>query len=688
MKIYSDGKSRSLNGAFPRRFRLMNAGKEVPFIRTGRESIRISGELPIGELDIQELVLPKKEPEIKAEKLDVGNVAIVNKSDVERLDVMAQTLDKNANRIEEQMNALADHEATLANLETQNAESIELLSGQTASAVQMLKGAIDDAEKKNNAIQKALNKAISETSEDLSDSLVAHETANNPHRITKATIGLDKVENISPEDMPMTKEVKNAIDKKADKEAIKELKKKIDEAAKSQKNVEKGIERLNWVGGVGGNEIPSGGKKGQLLGKASNKTGDYTWVDAESGIEIKRVDVLHDTGDSGTLYLVPSSDPQTSNIYDEYIWADNGLGTYAWEKIGSTSVDLSGYVKSVNNETPDENGNVTVPNFTGTDGEEAGAAGLVPAPTTSDYSYALKGNGSWGQVDYSELTNTPTIPTSNDYWTVGTSGTLDSQTTYSKKLIYYKQNGAQDNGFRMIADSDQSSVGTVGAWTGRCLIGNEKRTFLLGTARNTATATQSICGIGAHTWASATAQTSAQWDNIYILPDGSTAVYIGGNGWRGSSGWFRVANNNSASAGYRVEINTGTSSSPTWRTVLPNQVSGTNSVLIRPNVSSTFSYTYATSINGAITADFGSSFGYNASAGNYAVALGYESIASGSYSIQLGRGTNSTANTMNVGLSSSLNVQLLDSYGKIPDARLNATIARTADVPTITIRRL
>ena len=363
MKVYSDGKSRSLNGAFPRRFRLMNAGKEVPFIRTGRESIRISGELPIGELDIQELVLPKKEPEIKAEKLDVGNVAIVNKADVERLDVMTQTLDKNTNRIEEQMNFIASQEKVLSDLETQNAESIELLSGQTASAVQMLKGAIDDAEKKNNAVQKALNKAISETSEDLSDSLVAHETANNPHRITKATIGLDKVENISPEDMPMTKEVKNAIDKKADKEAIKELKKKIDEAAKSQKNVEKGIERLNWVGGVGGNEIPSGGKKGQLLGKASNKTGDYTWVDPESVIEIKRVDVLPETGDSGTLYLVPSSDPQTSNIYDEYIWTDNGSGTYSFEKLGTTEVDLSGYVRSVNGNNPDENGNVSLSIF-------------------------------------------------------------------------------------------------------------------------------------------------------------------------------------------------------------------------------------------------------------------------------------------------------------------------------------
>lgn len=57
-------------------------------------------------------------------------------------------------------------------------------------------------------------------------------------------------------------------------------------------------------------------------------------------------------------------------------------------------------------------------------------------------------------------------------------------------------------------------------------------------------------------------------------------------------------------------------------------------------------------------------------AGKYAIALGGNSHASANYAIQLGYGTNSTANTMNVGLSTSLNVQLLDSSGKIPDGRL------------------
>lgn len=54
-----------------------------------------------------------------------------------------------------------------------------------------------------------------------------------------------------------------------------------------------------------------------------------------------------------------------------------------------------------------------------------------------------------------------------------------------------------------------------------------------------------------------------------------------------------------------------------------------------------------------------------------AIAIGYGTNATASHAIQIGRGSNSTANTMNVGLSSSLNVQLLDSSGNIPAARLS-----------------
>ena len=57
-------------------------------------------------------------------------------------------------------------------------------------------------------------------------------------------------------------------------------------------------------------------------------------------LEIRRVTTRPPTGGSGVLYLVPSATSKQENIYDEYLWI-NG----AWEMIGSTAVDLSGYVK-------------------------------------------------------------------------------------------------------------------------------------------------------------------------------------------------------------------------------------------------------------------------------------------------------------------------------------------------------
>ena len=59
---------------------------------------------------------------------------------------------------------------------------------------------------------------------------------------------------------------------------------------------------------------------------------------ANAGFDVQVVQELPATGDAHTLYFVPSADPQTQNIYDEYLYTNN-----AWEQVGSTAVDLSDY---------------------------------------------------------------------------------------------------------------------------------------------------------------------------------------------------------------------------------------------------------------------------------------------------------------------------------------------------------
>lgn len=59
---------------------------------------------------------------------------------------------------------------------------------------------------------------------------------------------------------------------------------------------------------------------------------------ADAGFNVLVVQSLPATGEAHTLYFVPSADPQTQNVYDEYLYANN-----AWEQVGSTAVDMSDY---------------------------------------------------------------------------------------------------------------------------------------------------------------------------------------------------------------------------------------------------------------------------------------------------------------------------------------------------------
>ena len=60
-----------------------------------------------------------------------------------------------------------------------------------------------------------------------------------------------------------------------------------------------------------------------------------------TGIDFQIVATLPATGTKGVIYLVGAESP-----YDEYIYVEPTGGTAYFEKIGSTDVDLSGYVQS------------------------------------------------------------------------------------------------------------------------------------------------------------------------------------------------------------------------------------------------------------------------------------------------------------------------------------------------------
>ena len=52
----------------------------------------------------------------------------------------------------------------------------------------------------------------------------------------------------------------------------------------------------------------------------------------------QKVDSLPPTGEDNVIYLVPNTDPESQNLYDEFLYVDS-----AFEKIGETDIDLSNY---------------------------------------------------------------------------------------------------------------------------------------------------------------------------------------------------------------------------------------------------------------------------------------------------------------------------------------------------------
>lgn len=61
-----------------------------------------------------------------------------------------------------------------------------------------------------------------------------------------------------------------------------------------------------------------------------------------TSLSFEIVEELPPTGVAGTIYLVSNSG-SAPNIYDEYVWVTSG-GSGSFEKIGTTDIDLSGYV--------------------------------------------------------------------------------------------------------------------------------------------------------------------------------------------------------------------------------------------------------------------------------------------------------------------------------------------------------
>lgn len=324
MQVYSDGKTRVIKGKFPKRFKLLNAGVDVPFLRTAKDAIRLSGEIPVGNLDIEEVISKKT---AQPAQLDAASLAIINKSDFDKIDILNKKLAINQEQMNAHLSALTEQEATLANLETQNAQAIEQTNN---TIVEMAHAFGKEIQADRESIKKTEDNMISSINDTgliINSRIDAHEKAKNPHKISKATIGLERVDNTSDEEKPISNAVKKALDKKADKSDIDAVNKKISDADKKSETIIRNLDTLNLYGGVGGNELPSGGKKGQVLKKKSNKTGEVEWGD-EPVVSNAKIEIKASGLEVGSFTLNQTQDA-VINLPTTYIH-EQGIASATW----------------------------------------------------------------------------------------------------------------------------------------------------------------------------------------------------------------------------------------------------------------------------------------------------------------------------------------------------------------------
>lgn len=105
------------------------------------------------------------------------------------------------------------------------------------------------------------------------------------------------------------------------------------------------LQQLKIKMDAGGITIDTAINAGSTNDHAAGSKAVYDFVTAAiagvSTFHAEIVNSLPSTGASNVLYLVAKASSESGNVYDEYLYIGG-----AWELVGSTGVDLSGYVKS------------------------------------------------------------------------------------------------------------------------------------------------------------------------------------------------------------------------------------------------------------------------------------------------------------------------------------------------------
>lgn len=201
------------------------------------------------------------------------------------------------------------------------------------------------------------------------------------------------------------------------------------------------------------NAINSKADQSALAEEVANRTSEDATlsarIDALSGLEYEVVQQLPTTGRKGVIYLVPQ-DRQAPDIYDEYLWINT-----AFERIGSTAVDLTDYVKNTDYATGNTAGVVKTDTTLGSQTSSNGTLRANPRTyeqyqAGSEYTFIGKGTLENVIAGKGLVSNT-------DYATDATAGVVreancflassDNGGAYAEEMSYDTYNEASDYNF-------------------------------------------------------------------------------------------------------------------------------------------------------------------------------------------------------------------------------------------------
>ena len=260
MQIEINGKRNiTLDFNAPKKFRLVKDGAEIPYIRTGKNSFRLSKPVD-GFVELEEIVeqprymqpvqlQPQQMTVINPQDVDrlneaVRQMALVNPQDVMIINQTAEQLEQNQNFIAQTQKEITDNQVYI--------DQQQQRLNEAALGIQALE--TDNSQRLDGAENAILN--------------LAGEISNVQNMaVDGMNTALNKIEE---QGILLQAE----IDTKADKDELESLKKDFEEKSDRISSA-----MANYSGGTAYDTLPQGGEAGQILAKRTDRQGDYVWID-------------------------------------------------------------------------------------------------------------------------------------------------------------------------------------------------------------------------------------------------------------------------------------------------------------------------------------------------------------------------------------------------------------------------